>query len=85
MFVQEENKAGYIYYVNKNTGEHQNDNQKLVELLNVIRDENYCEIKYAAYRCASKLWILKQSLYSKLKNKNFLNFGFILMFITLQL
>lgn len=65
MYEQRENDAGYIYYVNKKTGEKQNDSPQVVEFVRLIRDESYRTIKYAAYRCASKLWTVKQTFCSK--------------------
>lgn len=64
MFEQKETETGYIYYVHKQTGEAQNDNPKLLEMLHVIRDQ-YKSIKYITYRSATKLWFLKQSFYSE--------------------
>lgn len=64
MYEQEEDEAGYLFYVNKKTGERQNDNPKLVEIMNTIKKE-YKSIKYIIYRCASKVWLLKQIFYSK--------------------
>lgn len=61
---QKENDAGYIFYVNKKTGERQNDNPKLLEIMQVIHDQHKY-IKYVTYRCATKIWLLKQSLYSE--------------------
>lgn len=64
MHDQQETDAGYIYFVHKTTGERQNDNPKLLEVLKVIHQQ-YKSIKYITYRCATKLWLLKQSFYSK--------------------
>lgn len=64
MFEQRETKNGYIYYVQKTTGETQNDNPKLLEMLHVIRNQHK-SIKYITYRSATKLWFLKQSFYSE--------------------
>lgn len=61
---QKENDVGYIFYVNKKTGERQNDNPKLLEIMQVIHDQHRY-IKYVTYRCATKIWLLKQSFYSK--------------------
>lgn len=61
---QKENDVGYIFYVNKKTGERQNDNPKLLEIMQVIHDQHKY-IKYVTYRCATKIWLLKQSFYSK--------------------
>lgn len=63
MYEQHENEAGYIYYKCKTTSERQNDNPKLLNVMKVIR-EQYKSIKYITYRCATKLWLLKQSFYS---------------------
>lgn len=57
-------ETGYIYYVNKQTGERQNDDPKLLEIINVIR-EHHKSIKFLAYRVATKIWFLKQSFYSE--------------------
>lgn len=63
MYEQEETETGYIYFVHKTTGERQIDNPKLLEILKVVH-EQYKTIKYITYRCATKLWLLKQSFYS---------------------
>lgn len=60
MFEQRENEAGYIFYVNKETGVQQNDNPKLLEIVNFIRDQQHRAVKYVVYRCATKLWRLKE-------------------------
>lgn len=64
MFEQKETPTGYIYYVNKKTGERRNDNPKLLEITKIIR-EHHKSIKYLAYRVATKIWFLKQSFYSE--------------------
>lgn len=64
MYEQKETASGYLCYVHKQTGEQQNDNPQLVDLMRVIR-EKHKSIKYVTYRCATKIWFLKQSLYSK--------------------
>lgn len=65
MYEQREDETGYIFYINKKTGERQNDNPKLLDVMNVIR-EQHKYIKYVTYRCATKIWLLKQSFYSEL-------------------
>lgn len=67
MHDQQENEAGYIYFVHKTTGERQNDNPKLLDILKVVH-QDYKSIKYITYRCATKLWLLKQSFYSEWQN-----------------
>lgn len=64
MFEQKETASGYLFYVNKQTGEHQNDNPQLLKIMQVIR-EKHQSIRYITYRCATKIWFLKQSFYSK--------------------
>lgn len=76
MYEQEEDEAGYLFYVNKKTGERQNDNPKLTEIMDAVRI-GYKSIKYVIYRCASKLWLLKQVFYSKC---NFAIVCYLLMF-----
>lgn len=61
---QRETDAGYIFYINKKTGEQQNDHPKLLEVMKMIHDQHKF-IKYVTYRCATKIWLLKQSFYSK--------------------
>lgn len=53
-----------MLYVNKQTGEQQNDSPQLLEIMRVVR-EKHKSIKYITYRCATKIWFLKQSFYSK--------------------
>lgn len=64
MFEQKETASGYLFYVNKQTGEQQNDNPQFLEIMQVVR-EKHKSIKYVTYRCATKIWFLKQSFYSK--------------------
>lgn len=64
MYEQKETASGYLLYVNRQTGEQQNDNPQLIELMRAIR-EKHKSIKYVTYRCATKIWFLKQSMYSK--------------------
>lgn len=67
MHEQKETQMGYIYYVNKKTGERQNDNPKFLEITKIIR-EHHKSIKYLAYRVATKIWFLKQSFYSEFQS-----------------
>lgn len=64
MYDQSETTSGYLLYVNKKTGDQQNDNPQFLEIVKVMR-EKHKSIKYLAYRCATKIWFLKQSFYSK--------------------
>lgn len=64
MYDQKETETGYMYYVNKKTGERQNDNPKLLEIMKIVR-EQHKTIKYITYRSATKIWFLKQSFYSE--------------------
>lgn len=64
MYEQKETASGYLCYVHKQTGEQLNDNPQLVDLMRVVR-EKHKSIKYVTYRCATKIWFLKQSLYSE--------------------
>lgn len=72
MYEQKETTTGYIYYVNKQTGERQNNNPKLLEIIKVIR-EHHKSIKFLAYRVATKIWYLKQSFYSEFSSNKFIN------------
>ncbi|XP_031628714.1 dystrophin-1 [Contarinia nasturtii] len=63
MFDQKETASGYLFYVNRQTGKHQNNNPQLMEIMQVIHDQHK-SIKYITYRCATKIWFLKQSLYT---------------------
>lgn len=72
MYEQKETTTGYIYYVNKQTGEPQNDNPKLLEIIKVIR-EHHKSIKFLAYRVATKIWFLKQSFYSEFSSNIFID------------
>lgn len=56
--------SGYLFYMNKQTGEQQNDNPQFLEIMKTVR-EKHKTIKYITYRCATKIWFLKQSFYSK--------------------
>lgn len=64
MYHQKETGSGYLFYVNDQTGEKQNDNPQLQEIMQVIR-EQHKSIQYLSYRCATKIWFLKQSFYSE--------------------
>lgn len=64
MFDQKETASGYLYYVDTATGRQQTDNPQLQEIMQVIHDQHK-SIKYITYRCATKIWFLKQSFYSE--------------------
>lgn len=64
MFDQKETSSGYLFYVNRQTGQQQNDNPQVMEIMQVIHQEHN-SINYITYRCATKIWLLKQSFYSE--------------------
>lgn len=64
MFDQKETASGYLFYVDRQTGIQQTDNPQLQEVMQVIHDKHKT-IKYITYRCATKIWFLKQSFYSE--------------------